>query len=88
MLSELGYLSMGQADMLRTDTSFDEMEKYRFQLRELVHNKPPFSPDWRMETLTVPPGQAAMMVRYTLSMSSDDCGGRSEYAVWAFSHAV
>lgn len=58
VLSELGYLSMGQADMLRTDTSFDEMEKYRFQLREL----------------------AAMMVRYTLSMSSDDCGGRSEYA--------
>jgi hypothetical protein len=47
VLSELGYLSMGQADMLRTDTSFDEMEKYRFQLRELVHNMPHISPSLR-----------------------------------------
>jgi hypothetical protein len=36
VLSELGYLSMGQADMLRTDTSIDEMEKNRVRLRELV----------------------------------------------------
>jgi hypothetical protein len=62
VLSELGYLSMGQADMLRTDTSFDEMEKYRFQLRELVHNMPHFpssqvEADWRIETLTVPPAR-------------------------------
>lgn len=57
MLSELGYLSMEKADMLRTDISFDDMEKSRSRLREL----------------------AAMMVRYTLSMSSNDCGGRSEY---------
>ncbi|ELR15492.1 uncharacterized protein ACA1_067270, partial [Acanthamoeba castellanii str. Neff] len=50
---------MEKADMLRTDISFDDMEKSRSRLRELV--------------------RAAMMVRYTLSMSSNDCGGRSEY---------
>lgn len=82
MLSELGYLSMEKADMLRTDISFDDMEKSRSRLRELVRVMPSqFLHCCRLIAVCPVGVQAAMMVRYTLSMSSNDCGGRSEYTV-------
>ena len=73
----MGDLAAGEAENLRlvtTETSnFHEMKQYRQRLRYYFFKLKNIDLRFFFREL------AALMVRYTLSMSSNDCGGSSEF---------